>query len=230
MSYTEENQSMVSSLNKIYSYDEYVAAGSPTGSCAVYGYSACTAFYNGEHKTKEEYVFTNFISESYSLNKCDRCTYEQKGEAFEPIITFLGYSIRQTGGAVTVGYALNNESIDAYEAKIGAFNYGVVAYIPKQGTTCNPLVASENKIEAVDKEYTICANLQGDYASVDFVIRGFPQEATSLAMCMYIYDGKSIAYICGTTPESDKGPSDVEQLDSAYVVSIDTSNNTVTKA
>ena len=47
---------------------------------------------------------------------------------------------------------------------------------------------------------------------------------------MYIYDGKSIVYICGTTPESDKGPSDVEQLDSAYVVSIDTLNNTVTKA
>jgi hypothetical protein len=230
MSYTEANQSMMTSLNTIYSYDEYVAAGSPTGSCAVYGYSACTAFYNGEHKTKEEYVFAGFISESHSLNKCDRCTYEQKGEAFEPIITFLGYSIRQTGGAVTVGYALNNESIDAYEANIGAFNYGVVAYIPEQGTTCNPLVASENEIEAVDKQYTIFANLQGDYASVDFVIRGFPQEATSLAMCMYIYDGKSIVYICGTTPESDKGPSDVEQLDSAYVVSIDTLNNTVTKA
>ena len=54
MSYTQENQSFMSALNNIYSYDEYVAAGSPTGSCAVYDYNLCKAFYNDVHQTAEE--------------------------------------------------------------------------------------------------------------------------------------------------------------------------------
>ena len=54
IAYTQENQSLVSALNNISSYDEYVAAGSPTGSCAVYGYNVCDAFYNSVHDIKVE--------------------------------------------------------------------------------------------------------------------------------------------------------------------------------
>ena len=54
MSYTQENQSFMSALNNIYSYDEYIAAGSPAGSCAVYDYNLCKAFYNDVHQTAEE--------------------------------------------------------------------------------------------------------------------------------------------------------------------------------
>ena len=54
IAYTEENQSLVSALNNISSYDEYVTAGSPTGSRAVYGYNVCDAFYNSVHDIKVE--------------------------------------------------------------------------------------------------------------------------------------------------------------------------------
>ena len=49
ISYTEENQSLANALNKVYSYDEYVAAGSPEGSMCVYGLNTCETFYGGKH-------------------------------------------------------------------------------------------------------------------------------------------------------------------------------------
>ena len=232
-SYTQENQSMMNALKKVYSYEEYLAAGSPSGSCAVYGYNACQAYYGGVHEISNKYVFENFVKESYMAQTCANCDIEQKGEIFAPIVELLGVSAKMDGSAVTIGYSIDKDSAQLYETKTGkVFNYGVVAYIPVQGTSCNPLQVTENGVEAVEKDFTIHAAIEeNNYASVDFVIKGFPTTETSLAMCMYVYDGQNIAYLCGTKGANvEQGTSsDLTQEQSAYLITIDMSNGEVTK-
>ena len=128
-SYTYENSSIVSALNKIYSYDEYIEEGSPSGSCAVYNYNKCDAFYNEEHKMKESYVFTSFIDECYMQNSCTRCGVGEKGEVFAPIFTFNGYSMADDLSEICSSYMINLASLDKFNANKGekVFNYGIIA-------------------------------------------------------------------------------------------------------
>ena len=129
------------------------------------------------------------------------------------------------GTATTAGYVLNDDSLAVYISEGYTFNYGVVGYIPtaEQGNSYSPLTIGENGVEAIDKQYTIHADISGEYASVDFIIKGFPQEAVSLIMCMYVYNGTDIVYLCGATE------ADLEQADTACAVTVDVANNTVVK-
>ena len=132
--------------------------------------------------------------------------------------------MKLNGSTVTVGYSINDSSLQKYLSvdETNTFNYGVVAYMPS-GVDCQPLQIGENGVEAVDSTRTIHAKIKNEYASVDFIISGFPQSALSLVMCMYVYDGDSITYLCGTNSD------DLRELDSAFAITINTADGSVTK-
>ncbi|MBQ3588903.1 MAG: leucine-rich repeat domain-containing protein, partial [Clostridia bacterium] len=174
----------------------------------------CEYYYNNVHNAPYSYVFTSYIEECYTEGVCSRCGITNKGETYDAIVSFLGIAIKMDGTATTAGYALNDDSLAVYVSEGYTFNYGVVGYIPtaEQGNSYSPLTIGENGVEAIDKQYTIHADISGEYASVDFIIKGFPQEAVSLIMCMYVYNGTDIVYLCGATE------ADLEQVATAYAV------------
>ena len=193
----------------------------------VYGYNKCDAFYESNHKVSTPvYTFDSYLTEAHMIGTCSQCNDQTISETFAPIVSFLGIAIKMDGTATTAGYALNDDSLAVYVSEGYTFNYGVVGYIPtaEQGNSYSPLTIGENGVEAIDKQYTIHADISGEYASVDFIIKGFPQEAVSLIMCMYIYDGTDIVYICGTSASS------YEQVGTAYAVTVDVANGTIIKA
>ena len=85
LAYTVNNGSLTSALsnpNKIYSYDEYIAAGSPSGSCAVYGYNVCDAFYNSTHDIQTK-------GENKCCGICSNCGKKEMLENPEHTYTYV---------------------------------------------------------------------------------------------------------------------------------------------
>jgi hypothetical protein len=128
-SYTQENQSMVSALKKIYSYEEYVAAGSPSGACAVYGYSQCDAFYNGAHENKTVVEYDGFHKEGKKIEGCIKCG-QGEATALPALFTCRGYSVQTfgSGSGIALGFVVNTKAISDYTELTGsALTYGVFA-------------------------------------------------------------------------------------------------------
>ena len=128
MSYTQENQSLMSSLNNIYSHEEYIAAGSPEGSCAVYGYSQCDAFYNGIHKNEITIKYEAFHKDGEKIVGCARCAQNEK-TVLSALFTCLGYSAPEFGnGGMAIGFKINHDDVKLYEELTGkTVNYGLFA-------------------------------------------------------------------------------------------------------
>ena len=195
MSYTQENQSLMSSLNNIYSYEEYIAAGSPEGSRAVYGYSQCNAFYNGNHENKTTIKYEAFHKDGEKIVGCTKCDQNEK-TVLPALFTCLGYSAYEVGGdGIAIGYMVNNEAIDEYTSETGkSLTYGV-------------FVASQNKLgenDIFDQE----GNKTGGVVSVEITsyefavfelkVVGFTDEnkGSLLAMGAYVKatDGENAEY------------------------------------
>lgn len=204
------------------SASEYDITQEPSGYHFVYDYNPCDAFYGSEHNiTAPTYRFVSYVDECYTAGNCTRCALEQKGEIYEPMVIFHGFSLKINASDVVVGYSLNEVSIQKYRDAGNTFDYGVVAYAPS-GTECQPLTLNEGVITEADPNKTINANLTASgCASVDFVMKGLPSNAVSLAMCMYISDGSTIYYLCGVEELN------VSQCESAYAVTIDALSGTV---
>ena len=150
------------------------------------------------------------------------------------MITFCGFALNMKETDLTVGYVLDNKSIEKYVSEGYTFNYGLVAFIPKEATA-QPLSVENNEIKVNSPSNTMFADLSKlsttIYSCVDFIIKGIPNQPVSLIMCMYVFDGTDIGYICGTRPYNyETGvASDVEVLETAYAVTIDPVNLTLTK-
>ena len=195
---TTENNSLINSLKTIYSYEEYIEAGSPSGSLAVYGFNPCDTFYNGEHKSTSNYVFTSFVQDCYIVDTCLVCNKEEIKKVLSPMFTFLGYS--SNGEDMCVGYLINQQSIKEYEennekVKI-SYGFAVAAGnsnpIDKNGVAAQKAIG----IDLTDKGY--CA--------VDFVLTGDFSNPTyadaEISMNLYVIDNTSVGYIYGYNTDS----------------------------
>ncbi len=194
----------------------------------------CEHYYEGEHNAEWEYIFTSYITECYTEGTCTRCQIVAKGETYKPMISFYGFALKINATDVTVGYSLDTDSIEKYVSEGNTFNYGLVGFVPTDAVA-QPLDVENNEIVVNDKEKTIFADLtkisSNVYSSVDFVIKGLPTKPVSLIMCMYVFDGTNLCYLCGTKPlNSETGvASDLAEVSSAYAVTIDAVNGTVSK-
>ena len=171
----------------------------------VWGYNLCDAFYESNHIFPEATTLSidSYVKGFDELCVCNTCKDAQKlnDKEYAPIFTLLGYSAKIGGDRICVGYSLNYESLQKYEAVTGkTLSFGVVATIPSAGEDVTALEPVKAEI-APNDEYTIFANITGTYASFDFLITGFSEEYydTALVMCAFVGDSEKVDYICGNS-------------------------------
>ena len=96
----------------------------------VYNYSACEAFYNGEHEVSEDYSLEYegqmFLSKAVKSKACANCIYKVDATELAPLFVCLGYSSNGQGDIVQ-GFSINATVRADYEAVLGQFTYGVIA-------------------------------------------------------------------------------------------------------
>ncbi len=140
-------------------------------------------------------------TESCSNENCTHINVVVDNE-IAPIFTYLGYSSSYNTGKICVGYSVNKEALNAYGAD--KLSYGVVAYAPDaEETELEPVYVSNGAVSGI--EGAVVAPLSSEYSSFDFIISGFETEthySTALVMCMYIYDGESVDYVCSVGGEA----------------------------
>ena len=184
----------------------YTDYGATKGSnVIVWGYNLCDAFYESNHIFPEATTLSidSYVKGFDELCICNTCKDEQRlnDKEYAPIFTLLGYSAKIGGDRICVGYSLNYESLQKYEAVTGkTLSFGVVATIPSAGEDVTALEPVKAEI-APNDEYTIFANITGTYASFDFLITGFSEEYydTALVMCAFVGDSEKVDYICGNS-------------------------------
>ena len=202
MSYTQENQSIVSSLNNIYSYEEYVAAGSPSGSCAVYGYSQCDAFYNGVHDNETVIKYEAFYKEGEKIVGCTKCDQNEK-TTLPALFTCLGTSASEINGSygIAVGFKVNFEAIENYTALTGkTVSYGVFA-ATQEKLGANEIFDENGKMT----EGVLGTEIKTSHSAFEIKITGIPeaQKATKLSLGGYVKttDGDKVEYSYMQDPE-----------------------------
>ena len=96
----------------------------------VYNYSACEAFYNGEHNVSEhyslEYSGEEFLSTAIKSKACASCTYKVDKSELGALFVSLGYSTNGRGSVIQ-GFSINSDMLSAYEEVLGKITYGVIA-------------------------------------------------------------------------------------------------------
>lgn len=188
---------------------DYTDYGAKKGSnVIVYGYNLCKAFYNDEHvfSAKTKLSVDSYVSSFDELCTCDTCKMDQKVNEFAPIFDFLGYSAEIDGDQICIGYSFNSESLTAYERITGkSISFGVVGVIPPQGTDMSTFEPVNANCTPCD-EFTILAEVTREYASFDFVIRGFSADYYDLAltMCAFVSNGESVDYIASKNGAIDQ--------------------------
>ena len=99
-------------------------------SIIVYNYSACEAFYNGEHNVSEhyslEYSGEEFLSTAIKSKACASCTYKVDKSELGALFVSLGYSTNGRGSVIQ-GFSINSDMLSAYEEVLGEITYGVIA-------------------------------------------------------------------------------------------------------
>ena len=129
----------------------------------------------------------------YSECTNEGCNHSTSEEAVA-VIKFLGYSAKQRGDNICVGYAIDEEMLELYGKE---FNIGIVVSVPKDEAGKSPLYIEEGNIKGVGK--TIVAPVSLNHTAFNFKICNFTEEHynTELVMCAYLVVDNEISYLCG---------------------------------
>ena len=164
---------------KTMKYADYLANPSAVeAKTIVYGTENCTC---GYIKTNDAptFKFTSF-TEKMSISKiCAHCENENVIEEFNPMFTCLGYSAPEFGnGGIAIGFAVNQDSIEAYEEQTGkTVNYGLFA-VSKQKAGSNTVFDENGAL----LDGAIRTDLTGrGYDLFELKITGFAEEAHKIA-------------------------------------------------
>ena len=148
-------------------------------------------------------MFTSFVDECYTEDKCSRCEKTSKGEIFDAMFKFLGYSTN--GKRICTSYVIDNDSIEKFnEAK------------PEANLQFGFIIAKETDvlIDANGNFYQESINFdltESNYIGFDFILTGdFTNiESASALLTMNIYtlvasenDTVDVKYIYGETVEN----------------------------
>jgi len=195
----------------VAAYDEgadYITLQSElTKSVIVYGYSACEAFYNGEHDVAQsftlEYSGEELLSSAIKSKACSKCIFKVDRTDLEPLFECLGYSTNGAGGIVQ-GFCMNTTDLAEYEAVLGKISYGVIAAVDMR--------AEAERTEGVDvfalEKYLSHDLSNSKYNYFDIRVNGITEELADqyLFFCAYVKYGEECVYVndgaCGKTATS----------------------------
>lgn len=134
-----------------------------------------------------------YLSSGVKALAC-KCTLELT-EAANAIFTFNGYSTNKEQNAICVGFSVDKVALKEYNAVNPKLQFGAVASLSTEN------ILSVDNGSVVGTTNTVVAEVEGDYASFDFVLSGFSSSQYELALvvCAYVYDGKGISYLTDAT-------------------------------
>ena len=162
----------------------------------VYNYSACEAFYNGEHDVAEnytlEYVGERLLSAAVKSKACSKCIFKVDRTDLAPLFESLGYS-SYVDGTITQGYKMNSDLLGDYEDVLGDITYGVIAAADKRADD-----EREGGVDIFSLEKYLSHDLgKSPYDHFDIKIGGITEEHinTYLFFCAYVKIGEEIYYI-----------------------------------
>ena len=201
-----------------------------TESTIIYNYSACEAFYNGQHAQDNNPCVINCsqcgmngvpesnpvhaltTTYSYSLGfgdygtKITSCTNEgckhSETESMNPLFICLGYST-PTGDktGIVVGFIIDNEAINSYKALTNStIEYGAFAALEKRINTNDIIDVNGEALPGVIMADVTDKNI----SALDLKIVGFDTDenkALKIAMGIYVIENGNISYIQTYAPE-----------------------------
>ncbi|MBE6674827.1 MAG: hypothetical protein E7596_06940 [Ruminococcaceae bacterium] len=163
--------------------NEYILNAKANGK-VVFNYSACDAFYNGNHQAggdyNIEYSGKEWLSAATKYKACENCTAKADVKELAPLFVSLGYSTNGKGDIVQ-GFSFNNKDRAEYEAVLGTISYGVVAAIDNR----------EDKTQGADvfalEKYISCDLSKAKYDFFDIKISGITEDAIDIAIFFCAY-------------------------------------------
>ncbi|MBQ4509435.1 MAG: leucine-rich repeat domain-containing protein [Clostridia bacterium] len=149
-------------------------------------------------------TYENYFANGLRLVKCADCDHNEE-ILVNPIITsFKGYSVREKGNGIVVGYTLDKDALKEYErVNKKALEYGFVLAVKSKLGANAPLDENGKEADGVVKatmtstSYTgVEIKLSGDVWDNEVTVNGekSPLKDLELILCGYIYDG-SVCYI-----------------------------------
>lgn len=184
-----------------FATEEEIANGATGYNAIIYKrYDKCEVFYNGNHEKTDEGAlkYTDAVTEFYKATKCAKCGVEMKtSDTYAPILTFLGYSIKNDGSALCVGYDINKASYKVYTETFGkTLEYGVICAVADEQN--DYLEIKDGEVSVITGKKALCVAVDTAYSSFEFKLTGFTTEKymnTAFVVCAYSYDGASIKYL-----------------------------------
>ncbi len=156
------------------------------------------------HITIQEITYENgYAKDGIKIYACanEGCS-STVSEVAKALIEYLGYSIKNNGSALCVGYTVDRNAISELEAKYTdiEIKLGAVATIPTAGQGSGSPLKTDLTANTDEYEKVLCADLtDGDFYSLDFRIVGNFVELgvcdVEILMSAYISDGESLYYI-----------------------------------
>lgn len=209
----ESNAAHAPNNSKFYdavlvSADEYDVTQEPSGFHLVYGYSACDAFYEGDHNegaVEEKFLGASYVTDYVHASTCERCQESFVVDTIcGPLFVDLGYSKCDDGTAFTYDIKLNKANIATYEAKTGkTLNYGFIVGAYTEGDT--------GDIVGLDGKSTIQKSVVTDFAGVQFnnldkyCLKMTGIKADQYEMLIYcnayVLDGTAVSYMGAVTDD-----------------------------
>lgn len=163
-------------------------------SIIVYNYSACEAFYNGEHNVSEhyslEYTGEEFLSTAIKSKACASCTYKVDKSELGALFVSLGYSTNGRGSVIQ-GFSINSDMLSAYEAVLGEITYGVIA----AGDTREDKTVGADVFSFEKKVFHELSGSAYDYFQV--MVNGIDESKYDayIFFCAYVQAGEKCYYI-----------------------------------
>lgn len=160
----------------------------------VYNYSACEAFYNGEHNVSEhyslEYSGEEFLSTAIKSKACASCTYKVDKSELGALFVSLGYSTNGRGSVIQ-GFSINSDMLSAYEAVLGEITYGVIA----AGDTREDKTVGADVFSFEKKVFHELSGSAYDYFQV--MVNGIDESKYDayIFFCAYVQAGEKCYYI-----------------------------------
>ena len=133
-----------------------------------------------------------FLAGGVKVTECI-CTLE-KTENVSAIFEFSGYSTKNNNSSMCVGYKINQDELNAYNSINEELVFGVVA-----STKTENILNIENGA-VVGGANTVVAPVSSNYSSFEFILSGFNEGNSDLAlvMCAYAFDGNDVSYLVKT--------------------------------
>ena len=187
-----------------FATEDEVANGATGYNAVIYKcYNRCEIFYDNKHQAKDNGTlkYTDAVSEFYKSTECAVCGTEIKtSQVYEPIITLCGYSIKDDGTALCVGYSVNKNSYKVYTEEFGGtLKYGVIVAASDEANSF--IEAKNGEVSVIEGKKAILAEIGTEYSSFELKMTGFTEATfnTALVMCAYGFDGESIKYLYDTS-------------------------------